>query len=139
LVGAFIVMRGDANLLDVVGTFGPIGSLAHLLYGRQQQPDQHADDGDDDEKFDESERMTNERSRFHNPSCNWGITGRYDAERGRMGRGAGPENKSNSRTAGSDPRKLGRLTPFLIACYDSVGLIVSIREVGFDCLQTRRG
>src|SRR5205823_6186666 len=39
----------------VVLALGPVGGLADLLDGRQQQADQHADDGDDDQQLDQRE------------------------------------------------------------------------------------
>src|SRR5262249_14120262 len=43
----------QADLLQVVLTFGAAGGLPHLLDGRQQQADQDGDDGNDDEQLDE--------------------------------------------------------------------------------------
>jgi glyoxylase-like metal-dependent hydrolase (beta-lactamase superfamily II) len=44
------------ELLQVVLAAQPGGGLAHLLHGRQQQPDQDRDDRDHDEQLDEGER-----------------------------------------------------------------------------------
>ena len=46
---------GDAHLFEVVDAGHPVGGLARPLHGRQQQPDQHADDGDDHQQFHERE------------------------------------------------------------------------------------
>src|SRR5262249_25103444 len=52
---ALVVVHGQGELLEVVGAAHPVGGLAHLLHRRQQQADQHRDDGDDDEQLDEGE------------------------------------------------------------------------------------
>src|SRR5262249_52840336 len=45
-VGVVVSVKGEADLLEVVGALDAVGRLADLLHGRQQQRDQHADDGD---------------------------------------------------------------------------------------------
>ena len=50
-----VVLRGQAELLEVVGALGAAGGLAGRLHGRQQQRDQHGDDGDHDQQFDQGE------------------------------------------------------------------------------------
>ncbi len=53
------IVDGQAELLQVVFAFDPRGSLAHLLHGRQQQPDQDGNDGDHHQQFDQREGRTN--------------------------------------------------------------------------------
>jgi hypothetical protein len=54
-VGVVVVVQRQAELFEVVLALRPVGRLAHLLYGGQQQPDQDGDDGDDNEQLDEGE------------------------------------------------------------------------------------
>src|SRR5262249_50231148 len=56
VVVVVVGVDGDAQLLEVVLAGGGRGRLTHLLDGRQQQADQHGDDGDDDEQLDQRER-----------------------------------------------------------------------------------
>ena len=51
-----VVVDGQPELLEVVLAGGPGGRLADLLHRGQQQPDEHGDDGDDDQQFDQRER-----------------------------------------------------------------------------------
>ena len=44
--GLVIVVHRQADLLEVVDALGPAGRLAGRLHGRQEQGDQHGDDGD---------------------------------------------------------------------------------------------
>ena len=46
-------VASKADLLEVILALGASSRLAHLLHGRDQESDQHRDDGDDDEKLDE--------------------------------------------------------------------------------------
>ena len=57
-VHAFVVVQGEADLLQVVLALHAGGGLADLLDGGQQQADQDGDDGDHDQQFDERERST---------------------------------------------------------------------------------
>src|SRR5262249_49515028 len=50
-----IVVKGEPELLQVIGALHAIGRLAHLLHRGQQQADEDADDGDDDEELDQRE------------------------------------------------------------------------------------
>ncbi len=50
----FEVMKRQADLLQVIGALHASSSFAGRLHGRQQQPDQDADDGDDHQEFNES-------------------------------------------------------------------------------------
>jgi hypothetical protein len=52
------VVEGEADLFEVVGAPRPGGRLPHPLHRRQQQPDQHREDGDDDQQLDEGESRT---------------------------------------------------------------------------------
>ena len=49
------VRHGEADLTDVVDTRVAATGFAGRLDGRQQHADERADDGDDDEQFDERE------------------------------------------------------------------------------------
>ena len=53
IVDAVVVVDRQADLLEVVLALGASGRFARRLHGRQQQSDQHADDGDDHQQFDE--------------------------------------------------------------------------------------
>lgn len=46
------ILRGQIDLLEVVGRLHASGGLAHLLNGRQQQADQDRENGDYDQQFD---------------------------------------------------------------------------------------
>src|SRR5262249_40420659 len=47
IVIAVIVVAGEPDLFEVVAALHAGGGFAHLLHCRQQQPDQHGNDGDD--------------------------------------------------------------------------------------------
>ena len=55
VVGVVKIVDGKTDLLQVVTTLHPPCGFACRLYGGKQQCDEHADDGDDDEQFDERE------------------------------------------------------------------------------------
>jgi hypothetical protein len=50
-----IVVRRDAQLLDVVGALRPASGFARRLHRWQQQCDQDTDDGDHDQQLNERE------------------------------------------------------------------------------------
>src|SRR5205807_2426870 len=50
---AVVVVEGDADLLEVVLAFRPVGGLAHLLHGRQEERHQDGDDGDHHQQLDQ--------------------------------------------------------------------------------------
>ena len=54
-VGVHVVGEPDAEVVQVGGALRPPGRFAGHLNGRQQQADQHADDGDDHQQLDEGE------------------------------------------------------------------------------------
>ncbi len=54
-IGIVEVVGRQAELLEVVGTLGPVGGLAHLLHGRQQQGNQDADNGNHHQQFNQRE------------------------------------------------------------------------------------
>src|SRR5262249_44974317 len=56
-----MVMERDADLFEVVGARGPVRRLAYLLHGGQEQSDQDADDGNDDQQFDQGKPAPPER------------------------------------------------------------------------------
>src|SRR5262249_28772820 len=67
-----IRLQGDADLLEVVGTLGAVGGLPHFLHGREQQADQHGDDGDDDEQLDQGEApWAVQTGRLHDRTSGW--------------------------------------------------------------------
>jgi len=53
LDGRLVIMKRQADLLEVVDALGPSGGLAGGLDGGQEQCDEHGDDGDDDQKLDQ--------------------------------------------------------------------------------------
>ena len=50
-----IILGGQADLLEIVRALGTSGGLAGRLHGRQQQRDQHGDDGDHHQQLDQGE------------------------------------------------------------------------------------
>ncbi len=48
-----VMVQGQAELLEVILAAGPVGRLADHLHGRDQQADEHAEDGDDHQQLDE--------------------------------------------------------------------------------------
>jgi hypothetical protein len=51
-------MDRQADLFHVVGAGAAAGGFAGRLHGGEEEADQYPDDGDDDQEFDEGERMT---------------------------------------------------------------------------------
>src|SRR5262249_1245118 len=47
------IVQGQADLLEIVGTRGAVGGLAHLRDRRQQERDQHGDDGNHYQQLDQ--------------------------------------------------------------------------------------
>ena len=79
--GRVVVVQGDADLLEVVGALGPAGRLAGRLDGRQQQGDQHADDGDDHQQLDQGEATAGQDASGEAPwkgGTQYGPTGTAD-------------------------------------------------------------
>ena len=66
-VDVVVVLHRQGELLEVVGALCPACGLAGRLHRRQQQGDQHADDGDDHEQLDQGEAATRGRRtlRYH--------------------------------------------------------------------------
>src|SRR5438094_697520 len=54
-VGRVIIVQGEAELLEVVGTFQAIGRFAYFLHRGQKQADQDRDDSDNHEQLDQGE------------------------------------------------------------------------------------
>jgi hypothetical protein len=54
-IGIVVHLTGHADLVEIVRALGACGGFAHFLYRRQQQADQHGDDGDDDEQLNKRE------------------------------------------------------------------------------------
>jgi hypothetical protein len=54
-MGAVKVVKGQANLLEVVLAFGATGGFAHSLDRGQQQANQKRDDGNNDQELDQGE------------------------------------------------------------------------------------
>ena len=50
-----VVMKGQADLLEIVLTLSASGSFSCLLNGRQQQSNQDCYDGDHDKQFNQRE------------------------------------------------------------------------------------
>src|SRR5262249_16070987 len=51
VVGVVVVVQGEADLFEVVGAAHAVGGLADLLHGGQEQANQDANNGDDDQQF----------------------------------------------------------------------------------------
>ena len=51
-VGHLVIVDGEADLREIVGAARAAGRLAGRLHGRQQQGDEHANDGDHHEQLD---------------------------------------------------------------------------------------
>src|SRR5207249_3772407 len=64
-VRALVIVQGQADLVKVVGALGPSGGLPHFLHRRQQQGNQHADDGDDHQQFYQSKTLAQLGRRVH--------------------------------------------------------------------------
>jgi hypothetical protein len=78
------VVRGQGALLEVVGALNTVGRRAHLLHGRQQQADEHGDDGDHHQQLDQREaapRLGIEGPRHGHTSFRWRV-GSVDLLRG---------------------------------------------------------
>jgi hypothetical protein len=69
-----VFLRGQAKLFQIVDALGPVGRLTRSLYGRQEQPDEHADDRDHDQQLDQCETCSR-RSRF-----SWSEHGKHPIE-----------------------------------------------------------
>src|SRR4029453_4930135 len=50
-----VIVEGQPDLLQIVLALGAAGRLPRLLHGRQQERDEHADDGDHDQKLNQCE------------------------------------------------------------------------------------
>lgn len=50
-----IIMKRGSHLLHIVGTLRFPGGFPGLLYRRQQESDQHSNDGDDYQQLNQSE------------------------------------------------------------------------------------
>jgi hypothetical protein len=53
-----VVVQSDADLLQIIGALDSPGGFSGRLDRRQQQGNQHGDNGDDDEQFDQGEGST---------------------------------------------------------------------------------
>ena len=62
---ADVVVRGQADLLHVVGAAHAVGGLAHFLHGWNQQAHQHRDDGDHHQQFNKGESTPSFHVAFH--------------------------------------------------------------------------
>ena len=90
--GTLVVVKGDAELLQVVLALGAGGGLADLLHGRQEQADQDGDDRNDYQQFDQRERATAPRTD--------GETGHDGSEREEGRTRSGRETMNKKRSAG---------------------------------------
>jgi hypothetical protein len=52
LPSVMVILHGQPDLLEIVDALGAAGSFARRLHGREQQTNQHADDGDHYQKLD---------------------------------------------------------------------------------------
>ena len=50
-----IVVNGKADLFEMISALGPASRFTGRLNGRQEQSQQHRDDGNHDEQFDQCE------------------------------------------------------------------------------------
>ena len=57
-------MNGQADLLEVIGAAGAVGRLSDLLHRRQEQGDQHPNNGDDHQQFDEGKTHSKPKPGF---------------------------------------------------------------------------
>jgi hypothetical protein len=57
-MGFGVVVKRQPQLFQIVLALRTPGGFAGLLDGRQQQRNQHGDDGDDHQQFDESESLS---------------------------------------------------------------------------------
>ncbi len=57
-LGVVVSVQRQADLLEVVGAGRTVGRLAHILYRRQKQGGQYADDGDHHQEFNQSKAHT---------------------------------------------------------------------------------
>src|SRR5207249_2276497 len=55
VVAVVVIVHGQTELLEVVLAAHAVGRLAHALHRRQQQTDEHGNDGDDHQELDEGE------------------------------------------------------------------------------------
>ena len=60
-----IVVHGQGELAEVALAARAVGGLANFLHRRQQQPDQHADNGDDDEQLHQGKSAARLRKTEH--------------------------------------------------------------------------
>src|SRR5439155_23309826 len=54
--GVVMIVRRQANLLEVVLALHAVGGLAHLLHSRQQESDKDCDDRNHDQELDQGKR-----------------------------------------------------------------------------------
>jgi hypothetical protein len=98
-----VVVEGQPHLLEVVLAREPRSGGPHLLNGRQQQADQHPDDGDGDHKFDQGEPAAAELGYRGVARPRGGVAGSpARASRGRSGGGR------IASSGGSDPDRAER-------------------------------
>jgi hypothetical protein len=57
-----MVLRRDCQLSEIVRALDAVGCLTHLLDGRQEQGDEHADDRDHYEQLDQREATPEEQN-----------------------------------------------------------------------------
>jgi hypothetical protein len=57
--GDLKIVRGQSQLFEVVGALHPPRRFTSGLYGWQQQPNHHADNGDYDQQLHQRETRTN--------------------------------------------------------------------------------
>jgi hypothetical protein len=63
--GVIMVVKGDTNLLQIIRAGSSPSRLTRLLHGWQQKADKDANDGDDNEQFDQGKAdMASGRANF---------------------------------------------------------------------------
>jgi hypothetical protein len=65
-----VVVQGQPQLLEVVRTLRPAGRLARGLYGRQEQRNKDANNGDHDQQLDKRKRLPSATITNHTPPPN---------------------------------------------------------------------
>src|SRR5262249_12527580 len=54
-IAVVVILERQGKLLEIVGARHSVGGFTHLLYGREQEADQHGDDRDHHQKLDQRE------------------------------------------------------------------------------------
>jgi hypothetical protein len=57
VIRVVVTVSRQGELLEIVLALGSAGGLAHLLHGRQQQTDEHRNNGNHDQQLDQGEAV----------------------------------------------------------------------------------